>query len=190
MGPGVGLHINQTPAGYEIFREDQADDHWDEQDPPEYYANVLLYTRPGPVWTMFEWNERREFRFDQQTDLFSYEMGFKSELDPEITRPIAAEIVNFAKQDTQMARYRPGAGAFTVFRVDRLLATLWLWFLISMIPLILTLSIYAIKKQTEDSRVSSRKAKGLCIHCEYHCSGLSNPICPECGQNYAQPLSA
>ena len=190
MGPSVGLHINETPNGYEIFREDQASERWDEQDPPEYYAHVLLYTWPGPVWAMFEWNERREFRFDQQTDMFSYEMGFKTDLDPEITRPIAAAILNFAKQDPQMARYRPGAGAFTVFRVDRLLATLWLWFLISLIPFTLTVSICAIENQMQDSRLSSRKAQGVCIHCEYDCSGLTSPICPECGHNHAQAQSA
>jgi hypothetical protein len=178
-----GVHIYSDP-------EDQdAINAWFDDPALIGVGSVTLYPyrKVGPIDGIFELYSRESLLSspdDYRWQLFDLELT-QSELNY-----AHQELIRFAKNDSWLAQFQPGAPARIEFLPAQTLLSIIKVGTYFGFPALITWLMRYFKTHTHDAIVKSRRDAGLCIHCAYDCRDLPSLTCPECGQPHTIPTES
>lgn len=177
---------------YTDSESDQAaiDQIWDESSPMEIEHYQRIYARPevkhGPVDGLIEFYETSWY-LESPDEVWIHDPRFDT---PFWRTRVHTKLVSMAKQNPQLAQFRPGSPGQTSFDADAAIGTLIRLVIYFGIPTLAVWIIYQVKRRSTELSAEWRRSEGLCVHCLYDCTDLTTPICPECGHIHAQATSA
>lgn len=181
-----------TDPGYLVFTEDEYDQlsitFDDIADAGGYWVRAYPKRSTGPIPGVLEWYYTTSYMPDPSsvriTSLDSFDVS------REERELIHTAVVDHAWTIPELAELQPGEAAISTFEAGMLSESLASVFLHCTIPTVLAWICTSINWSLILGSSVSRTPEGHCVHCGYDCRSLPGSICPECGQDHAQPLSA
>jgi len=180
------FYIVRSEDGIDIYAypEDQdAINAWFDDPALIGMGSVTLYPyrKIGPIDGIFEFYRRESLLSspdDYRWQLFDLELT-QSELNF-----VHQELISFAKNDSWLARFQPGAPARIEFLPAATLFSLTKVGTYLGFPALIIWLMKITQLHPKDALANRRRDAGLCPHCAYDCTDLPSSICPECGEAY------
>ena len=181
-----------TDPGYLVFTEveyDQLGMTFDEiSDAGGYWVRVFPERSTGPIPGILEWYQTTSYMPDPSSlRITSFDWIDITQHEQVL---IHKALVDHAWKIPELADDLPGEPAISTFESGLLSESLASIFLQCIIPTFIACGVSRINWSEMRTALGFSPREGHCVYCGYDCHDLPSPICPECGHNHAQPLSA
>lgn len=177
-----GVHVYAEP------RDEDAINEWF-QDPTLIDMGCVTlypYSEVGPLKGVLEFYQRESFL--SSPDDFRWSI-LDMDLSVSEIQLIHTELIRFAKDDSYLSRFRPGAPKKIEFLPAETLFSIIKVGSYFGFPALVTWLTGYLKIHSNKAITQGRYLKGLCIHCAYDCTGIPSTTCPECGQPHTIPIA-